>query len=133
MIEIKNENGDVIYTVDADTLSEANLSEANLRGADLRGANLREANLREADLSGADLREANLSAKQHISQIHGGRHIIVAINDDVRIGCKRKSLAEWLETFEAVGKDSGYSTAQIAEYKIYLKAIAAALEARKTI
>ena len=89
-IEIKNIDGDVIYTSSKPTLkeaveeavgckanlygadlykadlSEANLSEAdlygaNLCGADLYGANLCGADLREADLSKANLSEANLS------------------------------------------------------------------------
>ena len=78
-IEIKNIDGDVIYTSSKPTLKEAveeavgceaDLGEANLRGADLReadlceanlcGANLRGADLGEADLCGADLRGANL-------------------------------------------------------------------------
>ena len=68
-IEIKNINGDVIYTSSKPTLKEAveeavgcgaNLSGADLCGADLYGANLYEADLREANLRRADLREANL-------------------------------------------------------------------------
>jgi uncharacterized protein YjbI with pentapeptide repeats len=56
MIEIKNYNGTVIHTVDADSLIRA-----DLRSADLRSANLSGADLRSADLSGANLRSANLS------------------------------------------------------------------------
>jgi len=60
-IEIKNgQTGDVIKTVDADTLWRANLRGANLRDANLRDANLRDADLRGADLTGANLRDANL-------------------------------------------------------------------------
>ena len=88
-IEIKNIDGDVIYTSSKPTLKEAveeavgckadlcganlsktnlskaDLSKANLYGADLYGANLRGANLYGADLyganlCGADLREADL-------------------------------------------------------------------------
>jgi len=95
-IEIKNIDGDVIYTSSKPTLkeaveeavgckanlygadlykadlSEANLSEAdlygaNLCGADLYGANLCGADLREANLSKADLREADLS-KANLSE-----------------------------------------------------------------
>ena len=126
-------------------LSEANLSRANLSGADLRWANLSEANLRRANLSradlrAADLRRANLSwadlsgadlrAKQYVCQIHGSRHPVLAIDDDVRIGCKRQTLAKWLETFESVGAIEAYLPAEIAEYGIYLRTIAAVLEAR---
>ena len=127
-------------------LSEANLSEANLSGADLREADLSwadlsEANLREADLSWADLSEANLSgadlsganllARQYVCQIHASRHAIVVIGDDVRIGCERKALAEWLETYEAVGRQNGYTEAEIAEYGGWLRQIAAVLAARR--
>jgi hypothetical protein len=116
MIEIKNKDGAVLRTVNADTLRGANLSEANLRGADLRGANLR----------GADL-----SARQYVCQIHASRHAIVAIDDDVRIGCHRKPLAEWLKTLEAVGRESKYTEAEIAEYGGWLRQIAAVLAARR--
>ncbi len=122
-------------------LSEANLSGANLRWADLRGADLRWAGLRGADLRGADLygadlrgadlRWADLHAKQYICQIHASRHAIVAIDDDVRIGCHRKPLAEWLETFEAVGRENKYTEAEIAEYGGWLRQIAPVVAARR--
>ena len=123
-----------------------NLSGANLRGADLRwtnlsGADLRWTNLSGADLSGADLRGADLRGanlsgadlrcSQYICQIYASRHTMVAIDDDVRIDCHRKPLAEWLETFEAVGRENGYTEAEIAEYRGWLKAIAAVLAARR--
>ena len=65
-MDIKNLHGEVIHTVEGDTLtcanlSEANLSEANLTGANLTGANLSEAYLGGANLTGADLRGADLS------------------------------------------------------------------------
>ena len=141
MIEIRNKDDAVLRTVDADTLSGADLSGAdlswaNLREANLLGANLREANLHWADLHWADLRGANLSgadlrAKQYLCQIHASRHAIVAIDDDVRIGCHRKPLAEWLETFEAVGQENKYTEAEIAEYGGWLRAMAAVLAARR--
>jgi hypothetical protein len=122
-------------------LSWANLSKADLRWADLRGANLRGANLREADLSGADLFEADLSGadlfgadlrcKQYVCQIHASRHAIVAIDNDVQIGCIRKLLAEWLETLQAVGRENEYTDAEIAEYGGWLRQIAAVLAARR--
>ncbi len=62
MIKIRHKiTGDVLHTVDADTLAGANLSGADLSGANLRGANLRGADLRGANLRGADLRGADLS------------------------------------------------------------------------
>ena len=73
-IEIKNIDGDVIYTSSKPTLKEAveeavgckadlcgaNLSKTNLSKADLSKANLRDANLSKADLREADLRDADL-------------------------------------------------------------------------
>ena len=101
MVEIKHRDGRVLVTVEADTLSWA-----DLRGADLR-------------------------CKQVVCAIHASRHAIVAIDDDVRIGCERKPLAEWLETYKAVGEENKYTEAEIAEYGIWLKAIAAVLVARR--
>jgi uncharacterized protein YjbI with pentapeptide repeats len=65
MIEIKHKDtGEVLHTVDADSLSGANLRYADLRYANLSGANLSYANLRYANLSYANLSYANLrSAK----------------------------------------------------------------------
>ena len=176
MTEIKNKDGAVLRTVDADTLREADLRGADLNGADLFGADLRGADLNGADLFGADLRGAdlfgadlrgadlrgadlfgadlfgadlrgadllganlrgadllgaNLRCKQYVCAIHASRHAIYAIDDDVRIGCERKPLAQWLETFEAVGREKKYTEAEIAEYGGWLKAIAAALAARR--
>ena len=141
MIEIKRKDGAVIKTIDADSLSGANLSWADLRGANLRGANLswadlREANLSGADLCGADLRGADLrgadlsQCEQYVAVIQASRHSIVVINDDIRIGCQRMTLVDWLERFEAVGREAGYTEQQIAEYGIYLRAIRDVLEVR---
>jgi len=78
-IEIKNIDGDVIYTSSKPTLKEAveeavgckadlcganlcdaDLCKANLCGANLCGADLRDADLRDANLCGANLCKANL-------------------------------------------------------------------------
>ena len=82
-------------------------------------------------MSEADLSEANLRCKQYVCAIKGRRHSIIAIDDDVRIGCHRRTLAEWLENYQAIGHEEGYTDEQIAEYGGWLKAIAAILEARK--
>lgn len=116
MIEIRHKDGAVLHTVNFDTLSGANLSRANLSKADLRGANLCEADLR---------------CKQYVCQIHASRHAIVAIDNDVQIGCIRKLLAEWLETLQAVGRKNEYTDAEIAEYGGWLRQIAAVLAARR--
>ena len=127
MIEIKRKDGSVLRTIDADSLRGA-----DLRVADLRGANLQGANLGVADLRGADLRWADLAqCKQYIAVIRGSRHSIVVIDDDIRIGCQRMNLAEWLEQFEVVGRAAEYTEPQIAEYGIYLKAIRDVLEVKK--
>jgi hypothetical protein len=123
-------------------LQGANLRDVNLRGANLREADLRDVNLQDADLRGANLREANLryanlqgadldQCKQYVAVIRGSRDSIVAIDDDIEVGCRRMTLAEWLERFEAVGREAGYTEQQIAEYGIYLRAIRDVLEARK--
>ena len=78
-------------------------------------------------MRGADL----LECKQYIAVIRVSRHSIVAIDDDIMIGCQRMTLAEWLERFEAIGREAGYTEQQIAEYGIYLKAIRDVLEVRK--
>ena len=63
-IEIKNIDGEVIYTSTKSTLKEAVeeavRERAYLYRANLRGADLTEANLYRADLRGANLCEANL-------------------------------------------------------------------------
>jgi hypothetical protein len=146
MIEIRHKDGAVLHTVNFDTLSGANLRKADLRGASLIGADLRRADLCGADLCGADLcgadlcgadlswadlRGANLRCKQYVCQIHASRHVIVAIDNDVQIGCIRKLLAEWLETLQAVGRENEYTDAEIAEYGGWLRQIAAVLAARR--
>jgi len=65
-IEIKNIDGDVIYTSSKPTLKEA-VEEAVKRGANLSRADLGGANLRDADLGRADLGKANL-CKANLSE-----------------------------------------------------------------
>jgi hypothetical protein len=60
-IEIKNLQGDVIFTLCANDLLGANLQGTNLRSADLNSADLRYADLRGANMRYADLRGAKLS------------------------------------------------------------------------
>jgi uncharacterized protein YjbI with pentapeptide repeats len=93
MTDIKNIDGDVIYTSASpnDTIKQAlhqalrarvnlqyaDLQDANLQGANLRWADLREANLQEADLEEADLRGANLEeADLRGAKIQLGNRII---------------------------------------------------------
>ena len=71
MIEIKNIDGEVIHTVDADTWVGIKLIDANLYRADLSDSNLRKADLRHADLRHANLRGANLiGANLSCSNLH---------------------------------------------------------------
>ncbi len=75
-VEIKNKNGEVIYTHKGDAFYGERLVEVNLRGAelsgedfwsaDLRGSNLalvnfKNTSLNDANLSGTDLRDADLT------------------------------------------------------------------------
>ena len=94
MIKIKNRyTGEIVRTVDADTLrdadlrgaylSDADLSGADLSGANLRGADLRGAYLRDADLSGANLRGANLPPIPVVEQLDS--KILAAIEGGGRL------------------------------------------------
>ena len=119
-------------------LSGAILSEANLSRADLSGANLSEANLSKADLSGANLFRAvlfraNLSGtiyennakieftyQQHTASYFG--------LDEIKIGCKVHSIKYWLDNFETIGKEAGYTLKQIEKYGEFIKNCAADFE-----
>lgn len=90
------------------------------------------ADLTGVDLTGADLTGANLSkAKQVILQFIASRHQVVSIDDDVKIGCKRNSLAWWLENYKQVGESEKYTPDQIEEYGLILRHIEAVLKIRK--
>ena len=122
----------VLYSsATADTIAKAvieanlrgvDLREANLRGADLRGADLHEANLRGANLHGANLHGANLSEGATI--IIGSRHVVTVYPDRVSIGCHTRTLAKWLDSYERIGAEEGYTTEQIAEYGEILNRVA---------
>jgi len=121
--EIKNRwSGVVIYSGEVNTIAELVVqNKANLRYADLSGANLSRVNLRRANLRGADLRYA----KQRVIRIVGSVHEINAIGGEVSVGCIRKPIAEWLETFQEVGVANGYTPEQVTEYGMHLRHIAA--------
>ena len=88
-MEIKHKiTGEVLLTIEDDTLREA-----NLRGADLRGANLREADLRWADLRWADLRGANLPTD--VIRIGGMRWDVTILYGYMRIGCQHHHVDDW--------------------------------------
>jgi len=124
MIKILNKNGELLLSVDVDTLrganlsgtnlSGANLSCANLSGTDLRGAYLRDtdlscaylrgSNLSGADLSCTDLSGSNLSgANLSGANLSGANLIIITwehwttyiTKDHIRIGCQSHALDKW--------------------------------------
>jgi len=112
-------------------LAEADLWEANLVDANLMGANLWRADLLGADLLGANLKIANLTRADFtntrglslpILQIAGSRHWVVAQGaDEVWIGCRVHPLTWWLKHHKTVGRQAGYSEAQITEYGAHLE------------
>ena len=59
-MQIKNIDGEVLLTIQANNLKGVMLRGADLKGADLRWADLRGADLAGANLTGADLTGANL-------------------------------------------------------------------------
>lgn len=107
-IEIKSRwTGEVLHTVEADTLENANLA-----GANLHGANLYRANLDGADLYRADLYRANLYGAQNLLQAYrlgvaagngreistlqlGTYHVVIA-SDRMMIGCQNHTITDWL-------------------------------------
>jgi uncharacterized protein YjbI with pentapeptide repeats len=123
-------------------LTRANLTRADLTGADLTGANLRGADLTEANLTrayltgayltgayltGANLREAYLTGA-NLTGAYGpftagsfGRHHAVAAGGHISIGCQRHTYAEWLEHYEKIGRDGGYSNDEIADYGAWIR------------
>ena len=60
-MDIKNREGQIIFSTEAANLIDADLSNANLSNANLSNANLIDANLRNANLRNANLIDANLS------------------------------------------------------------------------
>lgn len=130
-IEIKSRlTGEVLLTVNSETLSGVDLSGANLSGADLSGvnlsgANLRDADLRNADLSGADLswaglRNADLSDAdlrgavgngREVSTLQLGRYHVVVAGERMAIGCQTRLIADWLALNETRIEQLGGSNA----------------------
>ena len=110
-------------------LSGADLSGANLSGADLSGANLSGSNLRWANLSGANLRWANLSgADGAFVTGYYGKHHAVAACGYISIGCERHTYQEWLDNGVKIGKDNGYTDAEITDYMDWIRLAIRALE-----
>jgi len=119
-------------------LSGANLYGANLSQADLSRANLYGANLSQANLSGANLSRADLSKtllegkailsfqfEKHTAYFYG--------NDEIRIGCHVKSVAQWLETYQEVGKSEKYTDKQIEMYGNFIKQCAVIFKGEQNV
>ena len=93
-MEIKHKiTGEVLLTIEGDTLREADLRGADLRWADLREADLRGANLRWADLRGADLQGADLPTD--VIRIDGMRWDVTILYGYMRIGCQHHHVDDW--------------------------------------
>ena len=127
-------------------LRGADLRGANLRGADLRGANSMKANLRKADLYGADLEGANLRGAvleranleeadlrgvdlTHAKGIIGfylGQHFgfYTPHTGLCQIGCREMVLDEWLDCYQQIGAEAGYTEQEIYNYGVQLRALA---------
>jgi hypothetical protein len=109
-------------------LHGANLGGAYLHGAYLHGANLGGAYLHGAYLHGANLGGAYLGNRR-VLQIAGSRDWIVVIQTpesvDVSIGCCRHDLPHWLEHYQGIGRQYGYTSEQIEEYGAHLRHVEA--------
>ena len=121
----------------------ADLEGADFVGADLRGADLRLANLRWANLEGADLRGADLGADLEGANLNDadlrnatgnfvigylGKHHAIAVDGYISIGCMTSTYKQWLEYGEEIGKDNGYTDAEVADYMDWIKLAIRALE-----
>jgi hypothetical protein len=118
-------------TKDAVEINRANLSRANLSGANLYGANLSRADLSRADLYGANLYGANLSGANlsiPIISINGTRHSLWYFNGNLSIGCITHHIEYWKIMYDVIGRENEYDDDQIAEYRNYIRMIAAMTE-----
>ena len=52
--------------------------------------------------------------------IRGSKHLVYEYTGGIAIGCMRFTLDHWLEHFETIGAENGYSASEIVEYKNYL-------------
>ena len=110
-------------------LYEADLSRANLSRADLSRADLSEADLSEANLSGADLSRANLYGtlleNKVILSFQYKKHTAYYYGDEfIHIGCHKKTIEEWLKTYNEVGLLEKYSEIEISKYGKFIKGCA---------
>ena len=111
-------------------LKGANLSGANLKGASLESANLKEANLAFANLEGVNLESADLKSAdldgikgKQILTFSAGKHFAYACDGNIKIGCKTMTISEWLDTYEQLGEQEGYTKQQIHLYGNFIKLV----------
>ena len=106
-------------------LRSADLRSADLRGADLEGADLRYANLEGADLRSADLTGAYLTHCKGILSFTGEKHLLIYFKHKgiyyAKIGCRTKTIQEWLVEFDEVGDKECYDVETIKLYGEILK------------
>jgi hypothetical protein len=101
-------------------LRYANLSSADLSSANLRYADLSSANLRYADLRYANLRYANLSSADLIYFTFNRNTAYFVFDGMIRIGCEYHKIETWLDKYEEIGKEAGYSDIEIMGYKGFI-------------
>ena len=88
-MEIKHKiTGEVLLTIEGDSLQGAYLRYANLQRADLRGADLQGADLQRADLQGANL-------PTDVIRIDGMRWDVTILYGYMRIGCQHHHVDDW--------------------------------------
>ena len=98
-MEIKHKiTGEVLLTIEGDSLKGADLQYANLQGANLQGANLQGANLQGVNLQGANLKGANLQGANlptDVIRIDGMRWDVTISQDWITIGCQHHHIEKW--------------------------------------
>ena len=93
-MEIKHKiTGEVLLTIEGNTLQGA-----NLQGVDLQWAKLRDAKLQGADLRGANLRESDLQLAKlptNVTRINGMKWDVTIFQDWMTIGCQHHHIDDW--------------------------------------
>ena len=104
----------------------ADLYGADLYGADLEGANLRGAVLERANLEEADLRGVDLTHAKGIIGFYLGQHFgfYTPHTGLCQIGCREMVLDEWLDCYQQIGAEAGYTEQEIYNYGVQLRALA---------
>lgn len=98
---------------------EAVLIKGEMRGGVMWGGVMRGGVMHGGEMWGGVIEVSML-------QIQGTRHFCYASPTKtgesiwLGIGCEFHPIEWWIENFESVGKSEGYTTEQIAEYKLYI-------------